>query len=183
MAVSNSVEAMIENIVTVVFRIHFYYVTNKDLEQDLKQEGYLKAYELLAEGNYNPNKNLRNFIYTGVRNAMTNYLYHNRKETHEDVDMISSMTWQKYESVTLDGYWNHKIYYEINDYPQTYNIDINIVFNVCKKYNMFGDYRGTILNRLITMGLYSGPIQFKMIKSVKFVEDAIIGEILWTMFS
>ena len=48
---------MIDNIVTVVFRIHFYYVTDKDLEQDLKQEGYLKAYELLSQGNYDPTKN------------------------------------------------------------------------------------------------------------------------------
>ena len=76
---NNSVEAMITNIVNVVFRIHFYYINNYDLEQDLKQEGYLKAYELLAEGNYDPNKNLRTFIYTGVRNAMTNYIYHNKK--------------------------------------------------------------------------------------------------------
>ena len=75
---SASVEAMIKNVVTVVFRIHFYYVTNYDLEQDLKQEGYLKAYELLAQGNYDPNKNLRTFIYTGVRNAMTNYMYHHK---------------------------------------------------------------------------------------------------------
>lgn len=45
---SSSVESMIHNIVTVVFRIHFYYVKDSDLEMDLKQEGYLKAYELLA---------------------------------------------------------------------------------------------------------------------------------------
>ena len=77
---NKSVEAMITNIVTVVFRIHFYYVSNEDLEQDLKQEGYLKAYELLAKGNYDPTKSLRTFIYTGVRNAMTNYMYHQNKE-------------------------------------------------------------------------------------------------------
>ena len=82
---SASVEAMIKNVVTVVFRIHFYYVTNYDLEQDLKQEGYLKAYELLAQGNYDPNKNLRTFIYTGVRNAMTNYMYHTNKESHINI--------------------------------------------------------------------------------------------------
>lgn len=182
MAISNSVEAMIDNIVTVVFRIHFYYVTNKDLEQDLKQEGYLKAYELLAEGNYDPNKNLRNFIYTGVRNAMTNYLYHNKKETHEDLDLISNMSWQKYESVTLDGYWNHKIYYEINDYPQSYSINLNLINDICNKYTMFGDYKDIILNKLYILGLYPGPKRKTTIKPIDFIEDAILGEILWTMF-
>ena len=42
MIVNNSVEAMIQNIVTVVLRIHFYYITDPELQNDLKQEGYLK---------------------------------------------------------------------------------------------------------------------------------------------
>ena len=82
MLVNNSVEAMIQNIVTVVLRIHFYYITDPELQNDLKQEGYLKAYELLAKGDYDPNRNLRTYIYTGVRNAMTNYMYHSNKENH-----------------------------------------------------------------------------------------------------
>ena len=125
---SNSVEAMINNIVTVVLRIHFYYVTNYDLIQDLTQEGYLKAYELLADGNYDPNKNLRTFIYTGVRNAMTNYLYHHKKENHLDLETISSSNWQNYEKVTLDGYWKNKVYNESEDVVSSYEIDLSIVY-------------------------------------------------------
>ena len=50
----NSIEALILNIITVVLRTHFYYITDRDLQQDLMQEGYLKAYELLSSGNYDP---------------------------------------------------------------------------------------------------------------------------------
>lgn len=106
MSIINSVQSMIDNIVIVVFRKHFYYITDKDLEQDLKQEGYLKAYELLADGNYDPSKNLRTFIYTGVRNAMTNYLYHHKKEAHSDsTDDIESQEWQSWKNVFSDAYW------------------------------------------------------------------------------
>ena len=45
-SINKSVTAMIDNIVTVVLRIHFYYITSDDLKEDLRQEGYLKAYEL-----------------------------------------------------------------------------------------------------------------------------------------
>ncbi len=43
MLVNNSVEAMIQNIVTVVLRIHFYYVTDQDLQDDLRQERIYKS--------------------------------------------------------------------------------------------------------------------------------------------
>lgn len=182
LAANNSVEAMIQNIVTVVFRIHFYYVTDYDLEQDLKQEGYLKAYELLAEGNYDPNKNLRTFIYTGVRNAMTNYMYHAKKEMHTDLDTISTQSWQKYELVTSDGYWKNKVYIENDDVINDYDIDLTIVYEICNKYSMFGDYLNIILKELKTLGLYSGPTPPTIIRTIPTVKDAILGEIFWKMF-
>lgn len=180
---SNSVEAMISNIVTVVLRIHFYYVTNYDLIEDLKQEGYLKAYELLAEGNYDPNRNLRTFIYTGVRNAMTNYMYHNKKEAHDTLDLISSPTWQNYEGVAQNSYWKNKIYCENDDYVHSYDIDLSIVYEICNKYSMFGDYLDITLKELKNMGVYSGPVNLnKDIKYLDTVKTAIIGEIFWTLF-
>ena len=145
---SNSVESMINNIVTVVFRIHFYYVTDYDLEMDLKQEGYLKAYSLLKEGNYDPSKNLRTFIYTGVRNAMTNYMYHVRKESHEDLDLVVSQSWQSYRDVTSDDYWNGKLFYRDNE---SNDLDVLLVKEVCDKYIMFGDYFEVILNEFNKM--------------------------------
>jgi len=55
---------MIDNIVEVVQRMFFYYVHDKDTIDDLKQEGYLMAYELLAKGEYDPSRNLRNYLFT-----------------------------------------------------------------------------------------------------------------------
>lgn len=179
---SNSVEAMIKNVVTVVLKIHFYYITNYDLIQDLTQEGYLKAYELLADGNYDPNKNLRTFIYTGVRNAMTNYIYHNKKETHTALETITNPNWQNYEKVTLDGYWKNKVYNEADDYVSTYDIDLSIVYEVCDKYSMFGDYLDIILKELKKIGIYSGPISKPTIVCIDTVKEAILGEVFWKMF-
>lgn len=180
--ISNSVEAMIKNIVTVVFRIHFYYVNDYDLEQDLKQEGYLKAYELLADGNYDPTRNLRTFIYTGVRNAMTNYMYHNKKEAHDTLENITSPTWQRYEQITMDGYWNGKIFYTDEDNIQNYDLDPAAVYEVCSKYTMFGDYIGVALRELKKLGVYQGAIPPIIKNEVPFIRDAIIGEVLWNIF-
>lgn len=176
---NSSIDAMIQNIVTVVFRIHFYYVTDKDLEQDLKQEGFLKAYELLASNNYDPYKNLRTFIYTGVRNAMTNYLYHNKKESHTSTESINSQEWQSYEKVTMDNYWEGKVFYSFEDRQSIEKLDINGINRICKKYNMFGDYRGKVLERLKDLGLYTGPVPNIEIQENSFILDCIVGEILW----
>lgn len=180
---NKSVEAMIDNIVTVVFRIHFYYITNEDLEQDLKQEGYLKAYELLAQGNYDPTKNLRTFIYTGVRNAMTNYMYHQNKENHFDLDTIDGQNWQSWKDVTTDDYWRGKVFYINDDILSNFNIDIEYILNICDKYKSFGDYFPTIINELSDLGVLN--IKNKIdntIKPIKLVKDTILGEIFWNMF-
>jgi hypothetical protein len=179
---SNSVQSMIQNIVTVVFRIHFYYITDRDLEQDLKQEGYLKAYELLADGNYDPNKNLRTFIYTGVRNAMTNYMYHNKKENHDNLDMVTDPLWQRYESITLNGYYLGKLY-TVDEFSERSNIDDLAILKVCDKYKLFGDYRGLVYNRLNKIGLIESNNKYVELSEYdEFILSSIIGEILWNMF-
>ena len=181
---SSSVESMIHNVVTVVFRIHFYYVRDPDLEMDLKQEGYLKAYELLAAGNYDPSKSLRTFIYTGVRNAMTNYMYHHNKESHVDLETITSQMWQRYESVTMDGYWEGKIFYSNDTIRDNYDIDLPIVFEVCDKYKMFGDYTNVIINELSNLGVYDKKAKLEVnFKPVNIVKNAIMGEIIYTMIN
>jgi len=179
---SNSVESMIQNIVTVVFRIHFYYITDRDLEQDLKQEGYLKAYELLADGNYDPTKNLRTFIYTGVRNAMTNYMYHNKKENHENLDVVTDPLWQRYESITLDDYYLGKLF-TVDQALDKLKINKNTILNVCEKYSLFGDYRGLVYNKLNKIGLIEENNEYAELSEYDdFILSSIIGEILWNMF-
>lgn len=181
---NKSVEAMITNIVTVVFRIHFYYVSNEDLEQDLKQEGYLKAYELLAKGNYDPTKSLRTFIYTGVRNAMTNYMYHQNKESHYfDLDSINSQNNQFSKDVTKDGYWRGKIFCINDDILNDFNISVDYILNLCDKYKSFGDYFPIIINELSDLGILDlkNKLEYK-IKPIKLVKDTILGEIFWNIF-
>ena len=57
-----SVYEMVENIVQVVYYTHYGYITDPELKKDLMQVGFLKAYELLNNGNYDPNLSLRNLI-------------------------------------------------------------------------------------------------------------------------
>ena len=57
---SKSMLEMIDNIVEVVVNSYFYWVEDYAFKEDLMQEGYLKAYELLKTGNYDPNQSLRN---------------------------------------------------------------------------------------------------------------------------
>ncbi len=182
MIVNNSVEAMIQNIVTVVLRIHFYYITDPELQNDLKQEGYLKAYELLAKGDYDPNRNLRTYIYTGVRNAMTNYLYHNNKENHEDLELVSSPVWQRYEGVTQDGFYKGKLFYEDEIGAGKYNVDQDLVEEVVAKYSMFGDYTLITLRELKKVGLYEGKVFKSEIQEIPLVTTAIMGEIYYKIF-
>lgn len=182
MIVNNSVEAMIQNIITVVLRIHFYYVTDPELQNDLKQEGYLKAYELLAKGDYDPNRNLRTYIYTGVRNAMTNYLYHSNKENHEDLELMLSPTWQRYEGITLDSYYKGKLFYEDELDSGKYNVDQDLVEEVITKYKMFGDYKLVVLRELKKVGLYEGRITNVKIQEIPLITTAIMGEIYYKIF-
>lgn len=182
-AINKSVESMISNIVTVVFRIHFYYITNEDLEQDLKQEGYLKAYELLAQGNYDPSKNLRTFIYTGVRNAMTNYMYHQNKESHFNLDIINDQSWQSWKDVTTDDYWKGKVFCTNDDLNDNLNLTIEYILEICDKYNSFGDYSSVILNELSNLGIIHLKNNLDVnIKPVALVKDTILGEIFYNMF-
>ena len=179
---SNSVQSMIQNIVTVVFRIHFYYVTDKDLEQDLKQEGYLKAYELLACGNYDPSKNLRTFIYTGVRNAMTNYMYHSRRANCDALDLVTDPMWLRYENITMDRYYLGKLFIE-DDSDIEVEISNDIIDRVCRKYSIFGDYRGLAFNRLVKLGVIDRENTYNVLSNYDdFILTSIIGEILWGMF-
>ena len=98
-----SIYEMIENIVQVVFYSYYNYIRDPELKADLFQIGYLKAYELLNNGNYDPTMSFRNFIYTGVRNEMHNALYHINKMKTVDLEQ-------------LDKYDNIVGYHEMGDY-------------------------------------------------------------------
>jgi hypothetical protein len=62
----------------VVFFKHFRYTLkslSSDIFEDLAQEGVAKIHSMLKRGYYDKKYKLSNFLYTGVRYAMRNFLY------------------------------------------------------------------------------------------------------------
>lgn len=131
-----SVYEMVENIVNVVFYTHYSYITNPELKKDLLQTGFLKAYELLNNGNYDPTMSLRNFLYTGIRNELHNTLYHLGKIPTVSLD-------------TLDVYENVIGYHQVKEY----SVEEELVKKVCDKFKDYGDYFPIVANYLINIGI------------------------------
>lgn len=161
-----SIYEMIENIVQVVFYTYYNYIRDPELKADLFQIGYLKAYELLNNGNYDPTMSFRNFIYTGVRNEMHNALYHINKMQTVDLEQ-------------LDKYDNVVGYHETGEY----NVELQQVRDICNKFKRHGDYFPSVANYLIDIGIVDSP---------KFTEDkeklcpkmleGMITLVLWELF-
>ena len=112
---------------------------------------------------------------------MTNYMYHQNKETHIDLDTIDSQMWQRYENVTMDNYWEGKIFYTNESISSNYNINTDIIYEICNKYSMFGNY--IVINELSKLGVCTLHINKNNlnINYNSFIKDAIIGEIIYTM--
>lgn len=180
----SSVDGMIDNIVEVVQRMFFYYVYDKDTIEDLKQEGYLMAYELLAKGEYDPSRNLRNYLFTGVRNAMTNYMYKQNK-TKNDIpqDMLESAAWQDYKQITQDDYYVGKVFTYINSQTD-FEFTIDDLKEVTDKYENFGK---DLLQKSEARLAKKLAIQTRDLDLEKYTEeddiplvyDAIMGEVIW----
>nr|DAY17815.1 MAG TPA: RNA polymerase sigma factor [Caudoviricetes sp.] len=93
----------ISNLCNIVYSRHFDFYDDKE---DLIQEGMIKSIELLYNGNYNPDYSLKNYLYTGIRNTMKNFIYHNSKSVPvEDVilDIVDSkMNPHELKNIDLD---------------------------------------------------------------------------------
>lgn len=180
----SSVEGMIDNIVEVVQRMFFFYVYDKDTIDDLKQEGYLMAYELLAKGEYDPSKNLRNYLFTGVRNAMTNYMYKKNK-TKNDIahDVLDSAQYQDYLNVVGNDYYIGKVYTYL-EYQTEYNFTDEDIKRVTDKYENFGKdlfYKSHAklaeklsLETKVDINKYTEDDG-----DIPLVYNAIMGEVIW----
>lgn len=131
-----TVYEMVDNIVQVVFYTHFSYITDQELRKDLWQIGYLKAYELLNNGNYDPTMSLRNFLYTGIRNEMHNTLYHLGK-----IPTVSLSDLDVYENVI--GYTQTRDYY----------VDDKVVRQIAKRFKKHGDYYPILIKFLEGTGI------------------------------
>ena len=163
----HSLYDIIDNIVNVVFYKYFSYVTNPSLKQDLFQEGYLKAYELINNGNYDPDLSLRNFIFTGVRNAMTNYMYHYRKESHVDLEI-------------LDKYDNTIGTHDVRDF----DIDINYVKSITNNFSCYGNLFIPVVKYLNKLGIVNYKIQDNECeeKINQVILDGVITLVIWELY-
>lgn len=161
---SGSMLDLINNIVEVVLNSYFYWA-DASLKEDLMQEGYLKAYELLESGEYDPNQNLRNYLFTSIRNTMTNYVYHHNKEKHSSYDAF-------YDNVECDV---PQINMDAN-----YSIGIEQVLKSCSKYK--SDYMiGNIIQYMNTLG-FDIPNNYTIESEPNTLfMKAIIVDIIWNL--
>ncbi|MBQ7448982.1 MAG: hypothetical protein IJS73_04150 [Paludibacteraceae bacterium] len=72
----------------IVIHRHFSGYS-EEIKEDLISEGVVKAYQLINSGYYDKEKgSLTTFLYTGIRNAMGNFLYHYNKNVYHDYTVI-----------------------------------------------------------------------------------------------
>lgn len=165
---SNSMLELIDNIVEVVVNSYFYWVEDYQFKEDLMQEGYLKAYELLKTGNYDPNQNLRNYLYTGVRNAMTNMNYHNNKEKHSSYDEFNDNV--EYSPILSMG---------SSDIAISYEISAESITKSCNKFNK--NYVGNVADYFRRIGVVCPGSNIRVEKPDPIVLKAIIVDVIWNL--
>lgn len=81
----------IENLTKLIIRKHF---SNISIKQEIQQEGLIKAAEIIKTDPENGiYKNFRTYLYTCIRNEISNFLYHTHKRTKEfDIETSNCKT-------------------------------------------------------------------------------------------
>ena len=119
----------------IVCSNHFGYVSYHDRE-DLIMEGQRKGIELIQSCRFDPSygSQLKNFVYTGMRNEMTNYLYSKKREYPVE-EFYGDQ--KESEDIVLDNY-------EV-DY-----CDLKCIIDKFK--TRYGDISGWVVDELEDMG-------------------------------
>lgn len=77
-----------EKLAEIVCNKHYNYVKQHDRD-DLYSVAIMKAFDLLSKGDYLISSgSLKSYLYTGMRNEMGNFLYHNKKESPIESEII-----------------------------------------------------------------------------------------------
>ena len=132
-------EVLGEKLITlseIIVRKHFYASVNE--KDDLVSIGVLKALTMISEGYWSKSKGgFCTFLYTGMRNDMHNYLYHQNKFYFVEQDSLV-------EDGVDDLYFNDELV----------GIDYSLIHTVCMRFSgMFGDaIEGKVIKRLIDNG-------------------------------
>lgn len=83
------------NMAEIVIRRHFFY-TPLSIKEDLVSVAVLKALEEINGGSFDSSKGaFYSYVYTGMRNAIHNYLYHETK--HSGMEDLSDYKGLSYE--------------------------------------------------------------------------------------
>ena len=162
---------MINNIVEVVANTYYYYV-DYETKKDLMQQGYYKAYEMLRRGEYDPDQNLRNYIFTIVRNAMTNYMYHQKKEVHASYEIFNDNIEVESQCIELS---------QTKYTDCSYTVDIELIRKACLPYKDFGDYTGTVVQYFNSIGLDMSDIKAEVPIPSNIILNAIIVDVLYSL--
>ena len=160
-----AMDEMIKNVVEVVFYSKYYYITDKDLKDDLLQEGRLAAYTLLASGEYNPTRDLRNYMYSWVWNAMSNYLYKQKKENCVDLDAVENLDIASYKTESVG-----------------ISFDMKLVYDICKSYRYLGDYYNEVLIYLQEVGIIKNYVPKPSVNISSELRNVVIGRVLYKVF-
>jgi len=107
---------LIYNLCEMVFRVHFSF--KYEAHDDLVQEGVLGVIRLVDEGHYDEAKgDIMTFVYTRIRNCMSNYLYHENKEISKSV---GEEPLNRISSIEVDSGWfgfiSEELVQDIMDY-------------------------------------------------------------------
>ncbi len=127
----------IEDLCKIVFSRHFYVNVNE--KEDLLSVGMLKALDLLNSGYMDLSKgSMLNFLYTGIRNEMKNYLYRTTREVfYEDYYLEASLT-----------SWEH----DVDDDGQIFSVDFALISRVCRNFYFYGDLSRYVADKMTSMG-------------------------------
>lgn len=128
----------------IIVRKHFY-ASYKD-KDDLVSEGVLKALTMIDEGKWDRSKgSFLSFIYTGMRNSIHNYLYHQNKFPLVDPESL--------KETGIDD-----LYFSDTECPISYGL----VHSVCMKFfNAFGQgIEDSVIRQLELLGyVIEGRVQ------------------------
>ncbi len=118
---SEELPEKLQDLASIVYTRHYY--ANSSEKEDLLSTGVLKAYELLAAGHWDKSKgSLLNFLYSGMRNEMHNYLYRNKNK----------------REICYEDFHNESVedsYFEMD----FISIPKCIIESVCREFRTYGD--------------------------------------------
>lgn len=168
----------IKTLCEIVLNKHFSYVRRSgfsDEADDLMSEGYLKCIKLLRSGRFDVTKSLKNYLYTGVRNEMGNYLNRFKKETPVDDEILIKTN----ESRTMiDKETEINLVY----------IDISIIVDTINKLKNKNYLLNGVINKLNDYSFNIIGCDYVKDEKTEYTEeekmdiDSIVSFILWSHF-